>query len=148
MYAIKAVLLKLAWVATLHLRHTAMMISFDRLFFHIQNDRYQTWGYCAEIMSAAYVWSNAYVGAHKSNHLAATLNMWHIGIRQHAEGAWNRREREISGKTCHTPFHTSRCRAVTRDTISHGDRLAPQKTTHLFGKAATGKLRSFSGCIY
>lgn len=55
MYAIKAELLKLAWVATLHLRHAAMMISFDRLFLRIQNDRYLTWGYCAEIMSAEYV---------------------------------------------------------------------------------------------
>lgn len=55
MYAIKALLLQLAWVATLHLRHAAMMISFDRLFFCISNDRYQTWGYCAEIMASEYV---------------------------------------------------------------------------------------------
>lgn len=55
MYAIKALLLQLAWVATLHLRHAAMMISFDRLFFCISNDRYQTWGYCAEIMTSEYV---------------------------------------------------------------------------------------------
>lgn len=32
MYAIKAVLPKLGWVATLHPRHTAVMICFDRLF--------------------------------------------------------------------------------------------------------------------
>lgn len=30
MYAMKTLLQKLAWVATLHPRHTAMMISFDR----------------------------------------------------------------------------------------------------------------------
>lgn len=32
MYAIKAVLPKLGWVATLHPRHTAVIICFDRLF--------------------------------------------------------------------------------------------------------------------
>lgn len=89
-----------------------------------------------------WIWMKQHVReAHASNHLAATLNMWHIGIRQQAQEAWNRRECGLLGKTCHTWFHTSRCRAVMCDTISHWDRVAPQKTTHLFGKPVTEKLQ-------
>lgn len=68
MYAIKLVQLKLAWVATLHLRHIALWWSpLIVSFSPTQSDRYQTWGYCVQIMAAEYVWSNMQRGARQSS---------------------------------------------------------------------------------
>lgn len=52
-----------------------------------------------------------------ADRLAAAPNMWHTGMRQ--QSVRSMKYEGNAGKTCHTWFDAGKCKAITRDTISH-----------------------------